>query len=204
VCSLGKKTEKEMKKDKNFNLIICGVGGQGQITLLRVLSQAALIEKKNFRAAETHGLSQRGGAVEVHFRMGKVYSPLICQAEANLVLSLEFQETLRALYYSNKDTKFLINDKIIPIPGEKPLKKENILKEVKNFSKNIEIIEASKICQEKLGSEILAGIFLISLGCYKKLIPIKTHSLAKSIKEIIPKKYLELNLKSFKLAKNYT
>jgi len=201
--SFGKEIKKEMRKEKNFNLIICGVGGQGQITLLRVLSETALIEKKNFKGAETHGLSQRGGEVKVHFRMGKVFSPLVSQSEADLILSLELQETLRALYYANEKTRFLLNDKIIPIPGEEPLEKEKILKEIKKFSKEIEIIEASKICQERLGKEILAGIYLISLACHKKLIPLKVQSLFLAIRKIIPQKYLEQNLKAFELAKNY-
>lgn len=197
----GKKIKK--MKNKNFNLIICGVGGQGQITLLRILSEAAILENKDFKAAETHGLSQRGGSVEVHFRMGKVFSPLVSQAGADLILSLEFQETLRAMYYCSSKTKVLINDKIIPIIGEIPLKKEKILKEVKKFTKNIKIIEASKICQEKLGKEILAGVFLISLISHQKLIPLKPKSLLLAIKKQIPQKYLDLNLKAFELSKSF-
>jgi len=187
---------------KNFNLIICGVGGQGQITLLRILSEAALIEKKDFKASETHGLSQRGGSVEVHFRMGNVFSPLVSEASADLILALELQEALRAMYYCSQKTKVLIDDKIIPIPGEKPLKKEEILKEIQKFTKNFEVIQASKICKEKLGNEILAGIYLISFCCHKKLIPLKPESLSLAIKKIIPPKYLDLNLKAFKLSQS--
>jgi len=188
-------------KNKNFNLIICGVGGQGQITLLRILSEAAILEKKDFKAAETHGLSQRGGAVEVHFRMGKVFSPLVPEAGADLILALEFQEALRSMYYCSKETKILINDKIIPIIGERPLKKEKILKEIEKFTKNIEIVEASKICQEKLKKEILAGVYLISFASFRKLLPLKPKSILEGIKKIVPPKYLEANVKAFKLSR---
>ncbi len=189
-------------KNKNFNLIICGVGGQGQITLLRILSEAAILENKDYKAAETHGLSQRGGQVEVHFRMGKVFSPLVPEAGADLILALELQEALRSMYYCSKRTKILINDKIIPMIGEKPLKKEKILKEIEKFTKNIEIVEASKICQENLGKEILAGVYLISYASFKKILPLKPKSILKALKKIVASKYLKLNIKAFQLAKS--
>jgi indolepyruvate ferredoxin oxidoreductase beta subunit len=64
--------------EKGFNIILAGVGGQGIITLTRILAEAALIEKKEVRTSELHGLSQRGGSVETHIRFGKeIYSPLV-------------------------------------------------------------------------------------------------------------------------------
>lgn len=87
-----------MAKDiKNFNIILVGVGGQGIITLTRILAQAALIERYDVKTSELHGLSQRGGSVEAHVRFGaKIYSPLVKRAGADLIISLEIQETLRA------------------------------------------------------------------------------------------------------------
>ncbi|MCD5396134.1 MAG: indolepyruvate oxidoreductase subunit beta [Candidatus Pacebacteria bacterium] len=189
-----------MKKD-NFNLIICGVGGQGQITLLRILSEASLMEGKNFVGAETHGLSQRGGSVEVHFRMGKVFSPLVPQLCADLIFSLEMQETLRAMYYCNKNTVVLINKKIIPIVGEENLKQEEVLSQIKKFTKNIKIVEASRICQEKFKKEILAGVYLLGYAQGKKILPLKEKFLKEAIKRVIPQKYLEINLKAFDLGR---
>lgn len=185
-----------------FNLIIVGTGGQGQITLLKILAQAAIFEGYMVRTSELHGLSQRGGSVEVQARFGQeIFSPLILQGKADLILSLELQETLRALYYANKKTKFLINDEILAIPQEKIMPKEEILTSLRNFSKNIELAEAAKICQEKLGKKVLAGVYLLSLASFKKLLPLKPNSILKAIKKIIPGKYLELNLKTFRLAK---
>jgi len=63
-----------MKKNKkDFNLIIVGTGGQGLITLLQILAEAALIEGYEVKTSELHGLSQRGGSVEVHIRFGKKF-----------------------------------------------------------------------------------------------------------------------------------
>lgn len=188
-------------KEKTFNIVIVGVGGQGQITLLRLLSEAVLLEKKEVKTSELHGLSQRGGAVEVHLRFGKkVYSPLISQTDADLVIALELQESLRALYYTSEKTQFLINDLIIPIAGEELLQKEEIFKSIKKFTSKIEVVPASRICKEKLGNEVLAGVYLLSYACHKKLLPLKPESLFSAIKKIIPEKYLEINTKAFNLA----
>jgi indolepyruvate ferredoxin oxidoreductase beta subunit len=193
-----------MKPKKEFNLVIVGVGGQGQITLLRILSEAALISGYDFKASELHGLSQRGGSVEVQLRFGKnVFSPLVFQAGADFILALEMHESLRSLYYANERTQFLINKFLSPIPGQNSLSEPEILKEIKNFTKKIKIIEANEICKKEFGKEILAGIFLISYASFKKLIPLKPESILESIKKIIPEQYLELNLKAFELAKSF-
>ncbi|XOB41461.1 MAG: indolepyruvate oxidoreductase subunit beta [Candidatus Nealsonbacteria bacterium] len=195
-----------MRKDKieKFNMLIVGTGGQGQITLLQILAQAALFEGKEIRTSELHGLSQRGGSVEVHIRFGKkIHSPLILLGEADLILGLEMQEALKAYSFANSGTTFLLNKKIISISLAKSLSEKEILKCLKKISKNIILVPAEEICQEKLGAKVVAGIYLISLASFKNLIPIKPNSILKAINKIIPKKYLELNKKAFKLAKTY-
>ncbi len=188
-------------ENKNFNLVIVGIGGQGQITLMKILAQAALLEKKEVKTSELHGLSQRGGSVEVQMRFGKeIFSPLVFQAGADLILALEMHESLRALYYCSEKTKFLINRNLIPIPGQTSLSEEEILKAIKKFTKKITIINATEICKKEFGNEILAGIYLIGYGVYKKMIPLKPKSVLNAIKKLIPEKYLESNLKAFKLA----
>jgi indolepyruvate ferredoxin oxidoreductase beta subunit len=56
---------------KNFDIIITGVGGQGVLTLLQVIDEAALVQGYDVKSSELHGLSQRGGSVEAHIRFGK-------------------------------------------------------------------------------------------------------------------------------------
>jgi indolepyruvate ferredoxin oxidoreductase beta subunit len=191
------------KKIDQFNMVIAGTGGQGLITLLQVVAEAALFEGLDIRTSELHGLSQRGGSVEVHIKLGKkVYSPLIPKGRADLFLGLEMQETLREANFASQKTKFLVNKKIIPIPLVKNLTEKECLDNLKKISKNIILIPASEICKEKLGTDVVSGIYLISLAVFKGLIPIKPSSVEKAIKKIIPAKYLELNLKTFDLAKS--
>jgi len=190
-------------KKKNFNIIISGVGGQGLITLTKILAEAALIEGFDVKTSELHGLSQREGSVETMVRFGpKVYSPLIKQGGADLVISLEAQEALKSCYYASKDskTRFLINDFVKPIPGAKKPDKDQILKEIKKFSEKIVLVPASQICEKATGKSVLAGVYLINLAVLKDLIPLKAFSILKAAKKIVPDKYLELNLQTFKLA----
>jgi indolepyruvate ferredoxin oxidoreductase beta subunit len=191
---------------KIFNIIIGGVGGQGAITVGKILAEAAFLEKKEIKMSELHGLSQRGGSVNVHLRIGEdMYSPLVGKEKADLILILEKNETFSNIDFISKsgETIFLINDFIIPSPASQNVKFENeeIKNLLKDFSKNVFIVPASKIAQEKFGNEAVSGVILISFAAFKNLLPIKPTSIYKAIKKVIPKKYLELNLKAFNFAK---
>jgi len=186
-------------------MLIVGTGGQGQITLLQILTEAALIEGYDVKTSELHGLAQRGGSVEVHARFGKkkIYSPLVSQGKADLILGLEAQECLKAIYFANTKTNFLINKYIVPIPLQKVISERQIFKTLKRFTKNINLIPAAEICQKEFGTNVVAGVYLLSLASFKKLIPIKPVSIKKALKKIIPKKHLELNLKAFNLSAKF-
>ena len=189
--------------EKDFNIIISGVGGQGIITLTRILAEAALIEKNDVKTSELHGLSQRGGSVETHIRFGKeVYSPLVRQAGADLIISLEAQEALKSCHYgSKKRTVFLVNDFIKPIFGAKEIfSSQKIKKELEKFSKKVIFIPASKIAKEKLGKEVFGGVYLLGYASFQKLIPLKPSSILGAIEKVVSKKYLEINKKAFKLS----
>ncbi len=183
-------------------MVIVGTGGQGLITLLQIISEAALAEGYDIRTSELHGLSQRGGSVQVHIRFGKkIFSPLVAQNKADFILALEAQEVLRGIYFASSKTKFLINQLIIPIPLLKPLSESEILNELKKVSNNITVMPADKICQEKLQNSVVSGIYLMSLAAFKDLMPLSEKAVESAIKKIIPEKFLELNLKAFNLAK---
>ena len=193
-------------RNQEFNLVIAGVGGQGLITLLRIVSEAALIQGFDVKTSELHGLSQRGGSMEVHARFGKnVFSPLVRQGGADLLIALELQEALRACYYASQEkTIFLLNDFFSPVLKGEILKKEEVLKNLEDFSKEKILIAASEICKKEIGKEVLAGVFLLSYASFKDLIPLRTVSISKAIEKIIPEKYLQINKKAFELAKIQT
>jgi len=185
-------------------MLIVGTGGQGLITLLQIIAQAAFIDGNDVRTSELHGLSQRGGSVDGHIRFGrKIYSPLISQGEANLILGLEMQESLRVFSFANEKTFFLLNQEIIPIPLTQTPTENEILENFKKVNLSFYTIPAGKICQEKLGNKVVSGIFLVSLASFKNLIPINPDSLLEAIEKVISKDHLDLNIKAFNLASQY-
>jgi indolepyruvate ferredoxin oxidoreductase beta subunit len=188
-----------MKNNKNFNLIIAGVGGQGLITLLQIIDEVALLQDYDIKSSELHGLSQRGGSVLVHIRFGeKVYSPMVMKGEADLIIGLELSEGTRAYEFSGKNTKFLINNNYIAF--DKNLSKDEYTKKLEELvGKNLHIISASEICKEKLEKDVLAGIYLLGYAVYKNLIPLKKESVIKAIEQIIPENFREINIKAFTL-----
>ena len=90
-----------MKQD----IILAGVGGQGILSIAFVIDNAALAEGLFFKQAEVHGMAQRGGAVQSHMRLssGTIWSDLIPQGAADIVLSVEPLEALRYLGYLQPD-----------------------------------------------------------------------------------------------------
>lgn len=100
------------------SIVIVGVGGQGVLTLARWLGEAVLSAGYDVRVAEVHGLSQRGGSVEVHVRFGKeVYAPVVDEGEADVVVALEALEALRGLRYLRQGGVLVVNKRIIQPPG---------------------------------------------------------------------------------------
>jgi len=192
-----------MKTGKQeFNMIINGIGGQGLITLLKIISEAALIEGKDIRTSELHGLSQRGGSVEVYIRFGKkIWSPLVEKGKADLILSLEMQEAINGLYFSSKDTVFLINKYQTPT-FLKDFSEKEVLDNVKKISQKVYLISAEEVCRKEFGTDVVAGIYLLGYAVFKGFLLLKHDSLISAIKKIVPEKYLELNEKALNLAKN--
>ncbi|HHE67481.1 MAG TPA: indolepyruvate ferredoxin oxidoreductase subunit beta, partial [Candidatus Parcubacteria bacterium] len=196
---------KKRNKNKSFNIVIVGIGGQGLITLLRIITEAANIEGIDLAGSELHGLAQRGGSVEVHVRFGKkVYSPLVKQGGADLIIALEAQESLRACYYASKkrETVFLVNDFSSKALGQnKEFSLDMISKTLGNFSQRAVFLPASQICQEKLKNSLVAGVYMLGFCLFKNILPLREEALKSAIEKIVPKKYLDLNLKAFDLPK---
>jgi len=88
-----------------FNIILSGVGGQGILTIAYMLDNASVANSYHFKQAEIHGMAQRGGAIQTHLRISDkpIFSDLIPQARADLIISVEPLEVNRYLSYLKKD-----------------------------------------------------------------------------------------------------
>ncbi len=169
------------------------------ITLLRILAEAAFVQGKDVRTSELHGLSQKGGTVTGHLRMGKeVSSPLVRKGDADFIIALEMTEALRATGFAYQGTRFVINEKYLAY--DMGPEKEKVAEQIKDLPYSRELIPASSICKEALGKEVVAGVYLLSHVVCSGQIPITKESLIKALERIVPEKYLDINTKTLELA----
>jgi len=184
------------------NIFISGVGGQGLITLKKVLSYAAIKDGRFFRSVEVRGLAQRGGEVNVHFRLGDIQSPLISQKDAGLIISLDLLEAARGVEFASEKTSYLVSDHFTPFFQLPKFDKNDLLKIISPITKNIFIVDAVKICTEKLKSSVYESAYLLGFAFAKKLLPFKEESLIFAIEKSVPSKFVKENIEAFNLGKN--
>ena len=100
------------------NIMIVGVGGQGSLLASRIIGNAALAAGYDVKVSEVHGMAQRGGSVVTYVRYGeKVESPVICEGEADIILSFEIMEAARWLSYLKVGGRLITStQKINPMP----------------------------------------------------------------------------------------
>ena len=103
-----------------IDIILCGVGGQGILSIATIIGEAATKAGLNLKQAEVHGMSQRGGDVQSHLRLSDevIYSDLIAQGGADMIISMEPMESLRYLPYLAMDGKIVTgSEPFVNIPN---------------------------------------------------------------------------------------
>lgn len=189
---------------KNYNILSVGVGGQGVIRVVQILSHAALMEGFKVRTAETHGMAQRGGSVAAYLRFGSdMEGPLIPRGQAHIVLAFEMSEAVRQFAYAGPNTYFFINELLIIPPMNTRMKKEypnsnEIYMFLKSVSKHVYFIKAEELAK-KSGSHRAMNVVMLGILMGANKIPIDKINLEKSILEYVPKKAQDINKKAFQL-----
>ncbi len=191
-----------LNKRKTINMVIVGVGGQGLITLGRVLGNASIISGTNILVSEIHGLAQRGGSVIVHVRIGEPNSPLVPLGGADIVLGLELIEVVRYLEYANHDSLFIVNNRVIrpSLPKVRAPSPQAILSKLKELGLNIIAINARELA-EKAGSSLSENIVmlgaLMGTGVLDEYISL--NHVKKAIERTLPPRWHEVNIKALEL-----
>lgn len=185
------------------DIILAGVGGQGILSIAASLGAAALNENYYLKQAETHGMSQRGGEVVSHLRISDkpVFSDLIPQGGADIILSVEPMESLRYLSYLSKSGSLVTNTsefKNIPNYPELEDTFEKLGKEV-----NIVRINADKTARE-IGNPKASN--MVMLGAASPFIDIDEEVIIKGIETIFKSKgdkIVSLNIEAFKAGRDF-
>ena len=97
------------------SMLLGGVGGQGTILASKILTQGLIENGYDVKMSEVHGMSQRSGSVSTQVRFGtKVYSPIIGEGTADILVSFEEMEAARYAHFLKKDGKAVVNTYRIP------------------------------------------------------------------------------------------
>jgi len=181
----------------SINILLAGVGGQGLVLTTKIICEAAFKQGYDVKSNDVVGLSQRGGKVWGSVKIGeKIYSPNILPGHGDFLIGLEPLEGLRLSYLMREKGTIILNKKIIPpvpVIFEKEIYPINLYDSLKEKF-NVISIDAT---QEgiKMGSEKVANTILIGMLAKKIDIPNDVWYLA--IKENVPTKFIDMNIKAF-------
>jgi len=189
-----------MKND----IILSGVGGQGILSIAAAIGLAAVENNLFLKQSEVHGMSQRGGDVQSHFRLSDkpVASDIIPLGKADLIISVEPMESLRYLPWLSRQGWLVTNS--VPfdnIPDYPPI--DDILNEIKKRKNHI-IVDADSIARE-VGS-VRSGNIVV-LGAASPFISMPFNTLEKAIRKLFERKgedTVEVNIKALKAGRDFT
>ena len=190
------------------NCLLCGVGGQGVVLASKLIAYAAMEKGLNVRTSETIGMSQRGGSVVTHVRMGEtVHSPMIPKGTADVIMAFEPAEAVRNLSYLKEDGVMVVDKKAVK-PVTATLSQSNYdgqeaLTYLQKKVKNLYIIDGDAICEEAGSSKVL-NVVLLDVALGSGVLDIRLEEMKEEIKKHVKPQFVEMNIKALKLGANVT
>lgn len=189
---------------KSMNVLIVGVGGQGTLLASRVLGAMATVMGADCKLSEVHGMSQRGGSVVTHVRIGSdIAAAIVSPGEADFVLAFEKLEALRFSYYVKPDGVILVNDQeIMPMPvitgaEEYPT---DIYERIAAVGHKYFKVPALELAEQAGNSK---SVNIVLIGALAKMNDIPYETVEAAVKAAVPAKFLAVNLKALQLGYNY-
>ena len=188
---------KELPKTSK-NILMVGVGGQGTILATKILAQVFMGEGYDIKVSEIKGMAQRGGSVVTQVRVGeRVYSPIIEEGEADIILAFERLEALRWVHYLKPGGTIIINDQAIPpVPVILGLQEypTQIKEKIQSRVQETVVVDALSIA-DSLGNSKASNVVL--LGVLASHSDLSKEIWVNALKEKVPAKFLELNQRAF-------
>jgi indolepyruvate ferredoxin oxidoreductase beta subunit len=186
-----------------YNLIITGVGGQGNVLCSQLIGQAFVHKGYFTTIGETYGASQRGGSVMSHIRISskKQLGPLIPKGRADVVVALEPVEALRVLtQYGNPQTAVIVNTRpIYPVDvicgNEAYPEFPEIEKSLATLSRQVYYIPATDRAME-MGSPILGNMIMIGALLTVNFLPLSAEEFRGVLSRNFSGQRLETNLRA--------
>ena len=179
------------------NILIVGVGGQGTLLASKLMGRVFVEEGFDVKVSEVHGMSQRGGDVITHVRVGeKVLSPLVTEGEADAILSFELMEAARALPFLREGGRIVVNSqKIEPVTvkigaAQYPEGLEELLRAHGDVLE-LDARAAAMAC------EAPKSVNIVLLGAYAAEEEFAQEAWLKAVEACVPPKTVEANRRAF-------
>ncbi|HUK63502.1 MAG TPA: indolepyruvate oxidoreductase subunit beta [Dongiaceae bacterium] len=180
------------------DILLCGVGGQGVLSMAAIIGRAAIAGEYFARQSEVHGMAQRGGGVQAHLRLSgrPIASDLISRGGAHLVLSMEPLEGLRYLSYLAPDGALITAaEPVVNIPDYPPL--ADLHERIRRIP-GATLLEAGRLAAEAGDPQALNAVMV---GAASARLPMSVETLEGAVREIFAAKgaaVIELNLAAFR------
>ena len=190
-----KKTLTTMKKD----IILCGVGGQGILSVATIIGEAATKADLYLKQAEVHGMSQRGGDVQSNLRLSTetIYSDLIQKGKADVIISMEPMEALRYVPYLAEDGVIVTSNKpFVNIPNYP--EEQALFAELNALPNEVVMLDIEAVAKDA-GSARSANVVLLGMAA-KYINIVSPEALRNAVATIFARKgekVVEANRKAF-------
>lgn len=192
----------------NKNIVLCGVGGQGTVLASKLIAAAAMKKGIEVMSAETIGMAQRGGSVFSHLRMGEnIYSPMIAEKTADIILGFEPGETVRMLPFLKENGYVIVSKRaIMPVAAlseslsGSQYSGDEMIEYLKKHVKNLLVVDTESACGE-IGSPKVLNILLLGAAVHSGALGITEEEMKQAIRERLPEKLHEINFRALEYAK---
>lgn len=188
---------------EKFDIIVAGVGGQGTMLAAKILGEAAILSGLRARGSELLGMSQRGGAVWSHIRIGSdVEGPLIMEGAGDLLLGFEFSEALRRLNFLSRNGLLIVNTRPV-IPYMVSMGKsrypslDQALQIFQNYAFTV-AFDATELA-ERAGSSITVNTVMLGAFAALGIGPISPEKLLEAIERSVKPATMSANRRAYQL-----
>ncbi len=182
------------------NIMIVGVGGQGSLLASKILGYLLLNEGFDVKVSEVHGMSQRGGSVVTYVRYGdRVYSPLVDEGEADVIVSFELLEAARWMKYLKSGGQIVTNtQQIDPMPVVMGVEEypENLVEKMRDKGAKVDALDCLKLAEE---AGNIKAVNIVLLGRLSHYFDFSKDAWMKALEANVPAKLLEINKQAFDL-----
>ncbi len=184
----------------NKNIVLCGVGGQGTVLASKLIAAAAMSVDIPVMSAETIGMAQRGGSVFSHLRMGEdIFTPMIGEGEADLILGFEPGETVRMLPYLKKGGQVVVSNRpVMPVTASvsgSSYRGQDMLEYLERNVEHLMIVDTEKACEE-LGSAKVLNVLMLGAALKTDTLGLSKEAVEQVMLQRLPERFHELNLRA--------